>query len=158
MGRILSLFAVLALAGCDSFHGVWRETKMETGAPHQCVRQVLEQTTGIENISYVLAGEKAEFQHHFYGYEYEGLRVRLAVLDNRSGRTITQIFAQNRITPPQWDIDSIRPLMAEVERNIAMVCSPNRSMVEVKEECRKVKCGPLPPSGVQSNPSLSQSA
>lgn len=137
------LVVALPVSGGDSFRGVFREIKTETAIPHDCVKRALEQSTGAEHINYVLANEKPAYTRHFYDYKYEGLPVRLSVLENSSGATISQHYARNRQTPPQSEIDRIRPLMAEVEDNIAKICGPTPHGWKATERCYQVQCGAL---------------
>lgn len=152
---MLLVAAILTLSACDSFQGVSRVTRANTAVPHECIGQALTRTAGVKDVKYLLASDAAAYQHHFYDYEYKGMKVRLAVLERTSGSTtISHQYLANMRAPPQSEIDRVRPLMAEVERSAALACTATDSLGETNEECRGVKCEPLPLANVQPNLSI----
>ena len=139
--RALLLSVAVVLSGCDSFNGVVRTTKLKASIAHQCIELALSQTPGVKNVQYRLK-DAPLYQHHFYDYEYAEVKIRLTVLQNSSGTTLTHLYLKNRGVPPH--IDRVRQLMDRVERSVASSCIDPDSWGEAKEECRGVKCAPLP--------------
>jgi hypothetical protein len=139
--RTLLLSAAFVLSGCDSFYGVVRTTKPKASVAHQCIELALSQTAGVKNVQYRLVGDDPLYQRHFYDYEYDEVKIRLTVLQNSSGTTLTHLYLKNRGIPPH--IERARQLMDRVERSVASSCVDPGSWGEAKEECRGVKCAPL---------------
>jgi hypothetical protein len=149
--RVLGVLVPLALCGCDPFHGVVREIKTETAFSHECVKLGIEKTAGVTPTGHVLAADEPTYKRHSYSYTYEDLRVHLSVLENASGGSIAQFYGQNQKTPPQRDIDRIRPVMRLVEANVSQSCSAPDSVWKSDETCHRVKCEALPALGAEPN-------
>ena len=155
----LLLMAALPLPGCDSHYGVVREMTGDASIAHPCVRQALAKTGGVANIKQVAMDETESYQRRFYDYQHEDLNVRLSVvLSSSNVPKFAHVYHRKHSPPPQHEIDIVRPLMAEVERNLEVTCKLAGIAGNVKERCRGVHCPPLTLSGSQPNPPLQRDA
>ena len=150
--KIVLLMVVLALPGCDSHKGVVREMGGKASITQSCITEALEKTAGVANIKHVPVNKTESYQHNFYDYKHRELSIRLSVILNSSNvPNFAHVYSRNHRPPPQHEIDIVRSLMAEVERNLEAACNLSGIATSVKERCLGVHCPPFALSNAPPN-------
>jgi len=145
IGRLLLLAAIAIVAGCDHMHGVRHFTKVAEVPPFRCVENTLRKVEGVSDVAYrVEEGERPLTAHgienpdqiHRYMYRYAGLNGNFYFKVNYKGDTeFHQTYIDINATPPQADIDVIRPAMFKIEKRVANECGVVNLTSSIKEAC-----------------------
>lgn len=148
--RILLLVAIALVAGCDYMHGVSRFTKVGTVPPFKCVEDSLRRVGGVSDVAYRVEeggrpltahGIEKPDQIHRYMYTYRGLRTNFYFKVNYKNEIeFHHTYFDINATPPQDDIDEIRPIMFKIEKRVANECGIPELSSSVKESCSGVQC------------------
>lgn len=148
--RILFLAAISLVAGCDYVHGVTRFTNVAQVPPFKCVEDSLRKVDGVSDVVYRIEtggrpltahGVEKPDQVHRYMYTYAGLNGNFVFIVNYKGDTeFYHTYIDINATPPQADIDAIRPAMSKIEKRVANECEVVDLASSIKESCSGVQC------------------
>lgn len=150
--KLITLASISILAGCDTINGVSRSTS--TGMiqiPVNCILQATESVRGVSSVVHriekgskelTLGGiQNPEIVDRFI-YKYSGLSGNFYFITNYKGETnFNHTYIYINSTPPQSEIDTIRPAMIEIEKSIYENCGINLNSSKSNERCRGVACG-----------------
>lgn len=151
--RLIIITAFLLLIGCDRYYGVARTASVSSPLSHSCLEVALQQTKGVSEITYkfsegdrpiTLSGIKPASQVHYYFYKAGSINGYIYAETSYDGiSSIRQTYGELHFKPSQEEIDLIRPLMREIERNVEMACGIDGFAQTIKESCIGVSCPPL---------------
>jgi hypothetical protein len=150
-GRIILICGLTPLlCGCDPILGVSRGAIVTTMPDLTCIKGSIETTSGISGVTYTktgggkdLVGTPISVEHH-YVYKASGSDVSnlFTVTELPRGEIgLSDSHQQVGVPPPQPEVDLARPLMSEVEANIARHCGMADLPKIMEESCNGVKCG-----------------
>ena len=153
--RALSLGVIciaLALSGCDTFYGVTRNATLGTYIQIDCARHVIEATPGVEKLDYAAVHTGKGLFHPTpwaYNFSFVGTPKSNTVgsiqiykeYDGSLSYHASLIMINQK--PPQAWIDATRPVMLEIEKQLATQCGATDLPTNLKETCQGVVCGPL---------------
>jgi len=150
IGQLLLLAAVSLVAGCDYVHGVTHFTRVAEVPPFRCVEDSLRKVEGVSDVVYRVEeggrpltahGIEKPDQIHRYMYRYAGLNGNFYFKVNYKGDSeFYQTYIDINSTPPQADIDAIRPAMFKIEKRVANECGIVALTSSVEESCSGVQC------------------
>jgi hypothetical protein len=156
MGRYIQALVALALssclASCDIFYGVMRTAELDEQLSLDCVRHVVETTSGINRVQFSESHEGKGLFHPTpwnYVYFFAGapdshvIGVLQIYKDYQGHFSYDDHLMDINRKPPQADIDATRPVMRAIEQNLAVQCGVAELPARVKEVCQGVACGPL---------------
>ena len=148
--RILLLMALVLVAGCDYVHGVTHFTRITEIPPFKCVEDSLRKVEGVNDVLYQIEeggrpltahGIEKPAQIHRYMYNYAGMRGNFYFKVNYKGETeFYHTYIDIDATPPQADIDAMRPAMFKIEKRVADECGEPNLTYSLKESCLGVQC------------------
>ena len=133
------------------FRGVRRQAFVPNVPSSACVIQSLKSTPGVTNVRYeartvggrtlTLTGLKPPDTFHDYFYDIQGHSGNLYFSEDYKGRVeFIQGYLRLNKTPPQAEIDIIRPVMRQLESRLEVECGLPDLAVNIKEMCFGVKC------------------
>jgi hypothetical protein len=133
-----------------------RSAEIDTFPELDCVRTVVSSTLGVTKSQYeqieggtaiTLSGLKPEEPTHtiLYGGSEESQIVGALQIyrDVRGGIFFDQSLIEINNVPPQSQIDASRPVMKQIEHDLANKCGLPELPTRIKEHCQRVKCGRL---------------
>ncbi|HWY61760.1 MAG TPA: hypothetical protein VNW15_07650 [Rhizomicrobium sp.] len=146
----------LGLAGCDTANGVRRSADLDSFPSLDCVRTVVSSAPGVVKSEYrqdeggtaiTLSGLKPEGPTHtitYVGTEESQIWGALQIhQDVRGGISFWQSLIEINAVPPQKAIDASRPVMRQIEFDLASKCGLPELPARVKEWCQRVQCSSL---------------
>lgn len=146
-----------ALAGCDTLYGVTRTAPLAAIPEGDCVAGILASLPGIGNVKRASGWPHEHLtmkgwvtppgvtEHFFY---WSTDRWAFANLYMGPGRFDVPTFEQSMESlggpPQQRSVDTVRPLMAIIERRVGAECGRPELPAAIVETCSKgLACGPL---------------
>jgi len=142
--------ALVLVAGCDYVHGVIHFTRITEIPPFKCVENSLRKVEGVSDVLYrteeggrplTAHGIEKPDRIHRYMYKYAGLNGNFYFKVNYKDETeFYHTYIDINATPPQADIDAIRPAMFQIEKRVADECGVPNFSSSVKESCSGVQC------------------
>jgi len=151
MNRIISATLILMIiTGCDSIRGV-SHIRNESPYPDQaCIKKAVLAVPGISEFDYrgetggrplTVHGIEKPNQIHRYLYKYSKLNGNFYFIVNYEGKTeFHHTYIGINRTPPQKEIDLMRPVMFKIEKEIEKQCGLAGFSAGVIEHCMGVKC------------------
>jgi hypothetical protein len=147
---ILFAFLVSSITGCDFIHGV-SHVRLDSPTPDiKCLENAVTAVPGVTKFEYrneeggrplTMHGIEKPNQIHRFFYQYSGLNGNFYFLVNYKGEAeFRHTYIDINRTPPQRDIDTIRPVMFEIENEIEKQCGLVGFSAQVIEECMGVEC------------------
>ena len=142
----------LVLSGCDIFYGVTRNATLGTDIQIDCVHHVIETTPGVEKLDYAALHTGKGLFHPTpwtYNFSFAGNPKSNIVgsvqiyKEYDGGLSYHDSLIMINQKPPQAWIDATRPVMLEIEKQLAIQCGATDLPTNVKETCQGVVCGPL---------------
>ena len=144
------LASFLILTGCDAIRGVNRRALVRYVPPSDCVIGSLQSIQGVSSVRYEVrtggtpltwTGLKPPEKLHYYFYDLQGLHGNLYFSEDYKGKVeFWQGYIMINRTPRQVEIDTIRPVMRQLERQLETECALPNLSVTIKEWCSGVKC------------------
>jgi hypothetical protein len=152
---ILLAAVPLTLAGCEIDYGVGRSARLDTLPPADCTARVLRDMPAITSVtridlvtgaeltqpdppangsSYLLKfhGSPGSHINGFVGFESMRGHVYFREGDGRMNHPV-----------PQIEIDVIRPILRQIEVELAHQCGATQLLTETRERCYRVECKAL---------------
>jgi hypothetical protein len=150
---------MLLLSGCDYVNGVQDGTKLSEMPDLRCVTSVVRQAPGVVNVDLKTekdTGSEITFtglhpEEPVYYFMYSGKtpeQMGGVVQFQPNWRGYTD-FVQSDLwidrPAPQSQIDATRPVMREIEQDLALHCEIPELKTPLQQMCTGVRCPPLPP-------------
>ena len=142
----------MVVSGCDTIYGVTREAGLEADIQLDCVRRVVASTPGITNLDYDASHDGKGLFHPtpwVYNFSFAGTPESniigiLQIYKEYDGKLSYHdaLVMINRKPLQRW-IDATRPVMREIEDQLASRCGATGLPDDVKETCQGVVCRPL---------------
>jgi hypothetical protein len=150
------LIGLIFLSACDFIYGVRRVADIKPLPDLDCVRHVIETTPGIGGVEYrhtaggrPLTWTGVQAPDQVYTFIYHGLVGThilgvLQLIENYNGDVkFDHSLSGLNYKPPQEAIDATRPVMREIETELAAECSLGKLPANIQETCSGVDCTPL---------------
>jgi hypothetical protein len=91
-------------------------------------------------VAVTLSGLQEPARVHYYFYTFQALQGYLHFQRDYKGRVeFSQSYFRIHSPPPQAEIDTMYPVMRQIEANLQRDCA--LPALKVQEYCRGVKCG-----------------
>ncbi len=148
MIRILFMISAVLLSGCDSHNGVFRTAEIDRFVDHKCIEKSLQSIQGVSSINYTFMNGiqdmtedmKDAYARHRYHYTISDINSFVSVLTNNNGTEIVLFTTRNMWPPSQETVNTIRPVMDNVQVAISEYCKVENFSSLVSEKCIEVQC------------------
>ncbi|RJG48963.1 hypothetical protein [Motilimonas pumila] len=148
MIRFLFILSAALLVGCDSHNGIVRTAKVDRIIDYRCIEESLRSIQAVSNIEYAfMSGNqdmteemKHVFAQHRYHYTIGDINSFVSVLTNNSGSEVILFTTRNMWPPSQETVNTIRPVMDNIQVAISECCGVENFTTLVVEKCIEVQC------------------
>ncbi len=148
--RLIALSSLLILTGCEFYYGVSRYGALSQLPPPSCVEAVVRAAPGVNTIDVrhskggrplKLTGLKPASDVHSYYYHGNDFEGQVLVEHRYDGSTtFHQMYGRFNSPVPQERVDTVLPVMAHIEAELARKCGFEPSRGELAQSCSRVKC------------------
>jgi hypothetical protein len=145
----------LILAGCEITYGVSRSARLDTLPPAACVERVLHDPPGITSVTRIDPTTGAELTQRdpppdggSYWFNFHGSPDSHIIGSVEFERRRDHVYfgdADFRMNhpPPQIEVDVMRPVLRQIETELAHQCGATQLLTETRERCHGVECKAL---------------
>ena len=137
-------------AGCDTIGGITHVKRDVPFPDSSCIMKAVQSVPGVSNVEYktesgglplTMHGLEKPDEIHRYIYRYSGLRGNFYYrLNYKRVADYSHTYIDLNRAPPQKEIDTIRPVMFQIEKAIETECDAKGFMSGMVERCSGVKC------------------
>jgi hypothetical protein len=145
----------LTLAGCEIPYGVGRSARLDTLPPADCTERVLRETPAITSVTRIdptTGAELTQLDHprdgnsyifKFHGSAESHITGSVGFEKRRRHVYFSDGDGGMNHPPPQVEIDAIRPVMRQIEAELAHQCGATQLLTDIRERCLRVECKAL---------------
>jgi hypothetical protein len=142
----------LTLAGCEIPYGVGRSARLDTLPPADCTARVLRDMpaiTSVTRIDLVTGAELTQpdppadggsYLFKFHGSPDSHINGSIGFERRRGHIYFRDGDGGMNHPPPQVEIDAIRPVLRQIEVELAHQCGATQLLTDTRERCLRVEC------------------
>ena len=152
---ILLAAILLTLAGCELPYGVSRTARLDTLPPADCTARVLRGMPAITSVTRIDPATGAELtqpdpQHDgdsyffkFHGAAESHIAGSVEFVKKRGYVSFWEADVRLSHPLPLVEIDAVRPVMRQIEAELAHQCGATQLLTDTRERCYRVECKAL---------------
>ena len=151
----IALAVTFGISGCDYYNGVTRSYSLQSTIEYSCVESVLETHPQVAEFRYSIEGGSRELtwsgvqkpdQIHRFSYQLTGTDYwpNFYFVERYDGVIeYRHSLGCLNCTPPQEDVDLVRPFMKSIERRLEDSCGLTGISASTEEHCVRVDCADI---------------
>jgi hypothetical protein len=155
--RTAVLLAVvsLALGGCEINYGFGRSARLDTLPPADCTERVLRETPAITSVTRIDPATGAELTQpdpqqdgDSYFFRFDGaaeshIAGSVEFVKKRGYVYFREADVRLSRPVPPVEIDAVRPVMRQIEAELAHQCGATQLLTDTRERCYRAECKAL---------------